>query len=42
MWLPGGPEHGVCGGVVEVLRYLLLVFNVVFVLQFWKAIHIDE
>lgn len=42
LWLPGGPEHGVCGGVVEVLRYLLLVFNVVFVLQFWKAIHIDE
>lgn len=26
LWLPGGPERGP-GGFVEVLRYLLLVFN---------------
>lgn len=38
---PGGPERGV-GGFAEVLRYLLLVFNVVFALQLWEVTHIDE
>lgn len=41
LWLPGGPEHSV-GAFAEVLRCLLLVFNVVFVLQFWEVIHTDE
>lgn len=32
----------VLGGFAGVLRYLLLVFSVVFLLQFWKVIHANR